>query len=133
MVLTWNDRFLLLEAAARLFVARLTIALLPFRTIARRLGTQGGESPRDEPHGTARRIRWAVAAISRRAPWRCECLEQAVAAKMMLRARRIPSTLYLGVEPGDAAKAHAWLRSGSLFVTGGDASGRFAVLSTFAD
>lgn len=130
---TWSDDRLLLEAAARLFVARVMIALLPFRTIARRLGRQGSESPRDETHSAAPRIRWAIAAISRRAPWRCQCLEQAVAAKMMLRARRIPSTLYLGVEPGAEAKAHAWLRSGSLFVTGGDASGRFAVLSTFAD
>jgi Transglutaminase-like superfamily len=128
----WSDRFLLLEAALRLLAARMSVALLPFRVVSRRLGDPARESPRDEPPAIARRIRWAIAAISRRAPWRCQCLEQAIAAKMMLRARRVPNTLYLGVAQGEA-KAHAWLRSGSFFVTGGDGSHRFAILSSFSD
>ncbi|HEX8152694.1 MAG TPA: lasso peptide biosynthesis B2 protein, partial [Thermoanaerobaculia bacterium] len=83
-----------------------------------------------------RRIRWAIGAVSRRAPWRCLCLEQAVAAKMMLRTRGIASTLYLGVarDPGNAAvQAHAWLRCGSYYVTGGETRERYAVVSTFAE
>jgi len=54
---------------------------------------------------------------------------------MMLRARGVPNTLYLGfARAGDSApQAHAWLRSGSSFVTGGEGAGHFAVITTFSD
>jgi hypothetical protein len=75
-------------------------------------------------------IRRALLAAARRAPWRCQCLEQSIAGKLMLRRRRIPATLYLGVEKTeDAIHAHAWLRCGSTFVTGGDGSTRYSIVS----
>jgi hypothetical protein len=129
----------LAEATTWLALARLAIVLLPFPPLARRLGEHMHETPiedDDRRAPTLRRIRWAIAATSRRAPWRCLCLEQAVAAKMMLRTRRIPSTLYLGVarEPETAAvQAHAWVRCGTQFVTGGDGSSTYAVVSTFGE
>ena len=54
----------------------------------------------------------------------------------LLRRRRIPSTLYLGVaksaEPPQDLTAHAWVRCGEHPITGGDGQRRFTVLSTFA-
>jgi hypothetical protein len=129
-------RRLLIEAIARLAVARIAVAFVPFRFIARRLGVAEGEpslQPVDDP-SKLREISWAIQTVSRRAPWRCKCLEQGVAAKMMLRRRGLPSTLYLGVARRDAElEAHAWLRSGTFIVTGGGDLTRFAVVSTFAD
>jgi hypothetical protein len=48
----------------------------------------------------------------------------------MLHLRGIPATLYLGVEKrDDRVHAHAWLRCGTTFVTGGDGSARYSVVS----
>jgi hypothetical protein len=151
---SWPDRFLFLEAMLRLALARLMLVALPFHTVARRLGTPASSpagreasrfpaaarTPPDQPPGRRRsaasdaallqRIRWALLAAARRAPWRCQCLEQSLAGKMMLRARGIPATLYLGVEKrGDALRAHAWVRSGDVFIAGGDGSTRYSIVS----
>ncbi|HEX2087349.1 MAG TPA: lasso peptide biosynthesis B2 protein [Solirubrobacteraceae bacterium] len=138
--LPWADRALLAEAAVLLALARLAVVLVPFRVIARRLGPRMAETPRVdavEPE-RLRRLTWAIAAVARRTPWRSQCLEQALAAKAMLRRRGIASTLYLGVARGAAGAprpfdAHAWLRSGTVHVTGGAGAGRYAVVATFAD
>jgi len=46
-----------------------------------------------------------------RVPWRAKCLEQALAAKMMLRRRKIANELYLGVKQEENKMlAHAWLQ-----------------------
>jgi len=123
---------------AWLAAARLVILLVPFRRFSGRLGAHMLESPLDDDpgrRGTLRRVAWALAATSRRVPWRCQCLEQGIAGKMLLRARGIPNTLYLGVARGadEPIQAHAWLRSGAWYLTGGDGRGRYAVVSMFAD
>lgn len=131
------DYGLLLEAAGWLAAARLAVLLVPFRILSRRLGTHMAESPADDdPRSeTLRRVGWALHAVSRRAPWRSLCLEQGLAGKMMLRRRDLPNTLYLGVARDTAAqvRAHAWLRSGRLYVSGAEGRERFTVVSTFAD
>jgi hypothetical protein len=59
---------------------------------------------------------------------------QAIAAKLMLKRRGIPSTLHLGVAKEDNRfMAHAWLRSGSIILTGGAGRERFTIISTFAE
>jgi len=117
------DRRLLLEALVLLCWARLLIRFAPFRRIAPRLGRAMAESSRDvEPSQMERalRIGWAVQAVARHVPFGFVCLPQAVAAKWMLRRRRLPSTLYLGLNQKEDSKltAHAWLRVGNKILTG---------------
>ena len=133
--LSWADRRLLVEATVLLAMVRFALVLLPFRLVARHLGAPRQESDADvTERPVLRRVAWAIDAVSRRAPWRCKCLEQGIAAKMMLRRRRLANTLYLGVARGDREiEAHAWLRSGTMYVTGGSDNQRFSVVSTFAD
>jgi hypothetical protein len=93
------------------------------------------ESPPAEDDRTlkqAESIRWAVDTAARVLPWKPVCLPQALAGTAMLRRRRIASTLYLGVDPGRGLDAHAWVRVGTLIVTGGPLETRFSVVSTFA-
>lgn len=137
---SWADRALLAEAVTCLALARGAVRCLPFRRIAVRLGDHMEETGlTDEPEQArvGRRVGWAIAAVSARAPWRCQCLEQALAGKAMLRRRRIPNTMYLGAAraagEGRPVEAHAWLRAGTLHVTGGASVERYVVLSTFAD
>jgi hypothetical protein len=136
---SWRDRALVAEAAVCLALARLAVLVLPFRAIAAGLGRPMEESdltdsPADVELG--RRIAWALGAVSARAWWRTKCLEQALAGGAMLRLRRVPNTLYLGVaraaDGESPLDAHAWLRTGTLHVTGGARCERYAVLSTFA-
>lgn len=131
---------MLAEAAILLALVRMAELVLPFRVIARHLGDHMAESDtRDDPYRLAvgRRIGWAVRAISNHVPWRAKCLEQALAAKAMLRIRHISNTMYLGVAPGgdphSPLDAHAWLRTGNLHVTGGSHVDHYTVMSTFAD
>ncbi len=133
--LSWADRGLLVEATLRLAAARMALLLVPFRLVSRHLGVPRRETAQDQgDRALLRRVSWAIGAVSRRAPWRCKCMEQGIAAKMMLRRRRLANTLYLGVARGDQQiEAHAWLRSGTVYVTGGAGRERFSVVSTFAD
>ena len=113
------------------------MAFLPFRRIARWLGTPGAESPTmatDEEVGTAREVGWAVGAVARRIPWDGRCLAQALAATGMLRRRGLEGTVSFGVSKGESAEfdAHAWLRMGSCMVTGGPGHQRFKAFTTFA-
>ncbi|MBT8342095.1 MAG: lasso peptide biosynthesis B2 protein, partial [Desulfatitalea sp.] len=82
-----------------------------------------------------RQVRWAIRAASRYAPWRCLCLEQAMTAKALLHRKGLQSTLYLGLTRDDAGalQAHAWLRCGSVVLTGGRDMARYTVVSTFAE
>ena len=136
--LSWGDRWLLVEAAAWLGGARLAIRVLPFRCIAPHLGVAGTEtSGVDDPDTFERvgRIGWALRTTSRHTPWESACLVQGVAGKGMLGVRGIASTLYLGVElDGDGEErmsAHAWLRCGTMVLTGANDRHRFKIVATF--
>ena len=121
------------EAVAYLALARVAVLALPLRVISPRLGVLRAETPTAGPIDPASyRVGRAIGAAARRVPWRSECLEQAIAAKTMLRRRGVHSTLYLGVAR-DPIEAHAWVRVGTLHVTGGQDVARYAVVASFAD
>ena len=124
-------RLLMAEAAFFLTVASLALKLVPFRVIAGRLGKAL------EPAEAAALLADAAAVPERREvifevsravrsaavymPLRALCFEQAIAAKYMLRRRRITGALHLGVVPGGAGEdmtAHAWLDAAGAKVTG---------------
>jgi hypothetical protein len=130
-------KLLLCEALAALALARLAMALLPFRRIAAWLGTPGTESVQrftNEQTLTAEAVGQAVTAVARRVPWDGRCLAQALAASGMLRRRGMEGTVSFGVRQGQSAgfDAHAWLRIGSSIVTGAPAHEQFKAFTTFA-
>lgn len=143
--LSWSDRWLLLQVFILLAVARLALRLLPFRRLARYLGPLQTETPPDaspDHLAQARRIALAVARVSPHTPWESNCFPQALAAKFWLRHHSIPSTLYLGValnkagaNAPDRAKmeAHAWLRCGSMIVTGEAGHHLYTVVARFGE
>jgi hypothetical protein len=132
------DKGLFLEALTLLALARMAVLLLPFRWVARVLGKQEAESPQQEDAANdlrVRRIGVMVRETARNVPWTSKCLDQALAARIMLARRGIATTVYFGVNHDEQGRlaAHAWLRSGTLYVTGGAHRGRFTVINTFAD
>lgn len=108
-----------------------------FAKVAPSLGRKAEETPHDldERHNrTLKHIRSAIAVMSRYTPWDSKCMIQAMAGMRMLERRSIPSTLYLGTARDEHGKliAHAWLRSGSIYVSGYEVMNQFAVVEKFA-
>ena len=133
---SWRDQWLFVTAYILLGLARLAINTLKFEALAKCLGTSGVETSTVElpAHlAEARRIAWAVGAASRYTPWSSNCFPQAVAARFLLRRRGIPSTLYLGAafKARTELEAHAWLRCGPLYVTGGAVHSHFGTVGIF--
>lgn len=142
--LPWQDRWLLFETYILLGLARLAINIIPLRRLAPWIGAQAQETPAEISPAHLReavRIAWAVRTVSRYTPWQSNCYPQALTAKLLLRRKQIPSTLYLGAtlhpatagQPasGPAMTAHAWLRCGPLYVTGGRGQDTYTVLAAF--
>lgn len=121
--LTAEERGLLAEAVAWLALARLALLVLPFGVIAPRLGRPLPPSTAPDAldaRGTAqaRLVGWAVTRAAAHVPFRAVCLQQAVAAKLMLRRRGVAASVHLGVMKTNALAAHAWTDAGSVEVTG---------------
>ena len=114
--LPWAERWLLFEVFCLLGIARLTLLLIPFRHLARRLGPLHTETPPDAPPAHvahAQRVGQAIARVSPHTPWTSNCFPQALVAKYWLQRRRIPTTLYLGVAlTKDAASTPARMGGG---------------------
>jgi hypothetical protein len=133
---SWQERWLFVQAYCLLGVARLRIDTTKFETLSRSLGTAGHETPREETPEhlrEARRVAWAVRSASRFTPWKSNCFPQAITAKILLRRKGIASTLYLGAafKARSELEAHAWLRCGPLYVTGGAGHRHFGTLGIF--
>jgi hypothetical protein len=128
------DRWLVLEAATLLAVARLGIAVLQFSNVRRALD-RGARifDPRRHPSGPpVARIGWAVTAAARRAPFRSTCLLESLAADAMLRRRGYASEIRFGVRTPNAGAlaAHAWVEHAGAVVFGAlDEQREYSVLS----
>lgn len=134
------------EAALALVHARLA-TLWPTRTYARHLGRLAAGDTDDaaaEKPGLASlrdavEIGRMVERVARSMPFPALCLQQAIAARRMLRRRGIAATLHLGVvrDPAERAKsasgaiAHAWVRCGGQAVTGGEDVSRYVIVGSF--
>lgn len=135
----WADKWLLVQVYGLLGVTRLAINTLSFKRLARYFGPHKVETPADVPAehlAAARHIAWAIRRVSPYTPWKSNCFPQALTAKILLRRRGIPSTLYLGAafkEDKSGLEAHAWLRCGPLYVTGGKGDEKFGTVGVFGE
>ena len=102
--------------------------MLPFRAVRHLLGDH--RAPRTAatlpPAGRretdrARRIGRLVQVAATRVPWRADCYPQALTARLLLRAARVPHRTTFGVRRDDhgALRAHVWVSAGGVTVTGG--------------
>ena len=126
-----KDRILTYEAAIFLAIARTWLLVVPFRKIAETLGTSHpAATPRnnlaptsDGDDEVSRRISEAVTRAAKNIPLHAVCIQQAIAAKIMLQRRGIPCVMHFGVarglpDSGAAMRAHAWLQTANVEITG---------------
>lgn len=130
----------LLAGVALLLIGLSTVVvtLLPMRLWRGLLGRPVGAiacTPvlSEEQIHCARILRAAISRAASVAPYRSDCLPQAVTGALLCKAYGVPSAVHFGTKPGDAAKllAHAWLAAGPLAVTGGHSWRQFSVVACF--
>ncbi|MBO0958862.1 lasso peptide biosynthesis B2 protein [Neobacillus sp. MM2021_6] len=136
MLLDMKIKLLLVEAFLLLGWARI-LKGISFSKVAPSLGEHMKETTFDMDEGNRKLIRnvsQAVNIMSRYTIWESMCLVKAIAAMKMLEKRKIESTIYFGTSKDENGKliAHAWLRSGPLFITGAEVMDQFVVVSKFA-
>jgi hypothetical protein len=138
-----HRRRLLVEAAFWLLVARIALLAVPFPRLARRIGDF--VPPSDErvarawqrgsaaDASIAEEIGWATVRAARHVPFKAVCLPQAMAARIMLRRRGVPSVLHFGAAKGRdrPIDAHAWLDAAGVEVTGYPVAADFAEIACF--
>lgn len=116
-----------LEALVAVPLARLAVALLPFRVIHRAI--EAAMRHRGSPSNVPReRIARAVVRVARRVPG-ASCLTQVVGAALLFACHGHEATVRLGVARADGpVAAHAWLESDGVVVLGEPEPGTFVML-----
>jgi hypothetical protein len=130
----------ILEAMLSLATARVLL-LLPFRWLAPFIGQPHPATDHairvydSNETSSALTVRRAILRVSQRMPWHLSCLVRAIAAQMMLRRRRLPSVLHLGVLVRNRTElcAHAWLRCGDIDVVGAEIAGDYTPIAAFCE
>ena len=129
-----SSKLLLLESYLYLAWARI-LKRIPFAKLSPSLGAPMQETSREPGNtDTLKAISKSINLMSRYTWWESQCLVKAIAAMKMLKKRKIDCTLYLGTAKDEDGTmiAHAWVRSGTYYVTGKEGMERFTVVGKFA-
>ena len=121
-------------------IAKATIVTVSFRRLAPRLGNAVGVAPwvpiiDEAQQKRARLIGQVIRLASRYTPWDSNCFPQAIIAKAMLAAYRVPYCLFFGLYRNAATgafDAHAWVVAGRVKVIGGWAFDKYTVVGVFS-
>ncbi|WP_017672021.1 lasso peptide biosynthesis B2 protein [Blastomonas sp. AAP53] len=120
-------------------IARLAVLLVPFRHLGRFVGVPAGVNAW-VPLATEAQCRRAdaIGQVIRLAasytPFDANCFTQALAARALLGLYRIPYALFFGVARDQLAaglKAHAWVATGPVKVTGNESFSTFTVVGMY--
>ncbi len=132
-----KSRLALGEAAALLLLARVAVALVPFRTLMSLVSRppRRNEVSGRERNRARREVSSAVARASWHFPVKTTCLHRAMTAQSMLRRRGVGATLFYGAAtlPGKGLTAHAWVNDGDRGVVGFEEASRYTVLARFPE
>lgn len=97
-------------------------------------GEEGRESKftdTEEHYRYAYLVSKVVNRICSKTDWESKCLVRALTAQRLLADKGIHTTMYLGCRlDADKMVAHAWLRCGEMYVTGGNGAG-YSVVDKF--
>jgi hypothetical protein len=134
-----RDKALLIAAWGLIGLAAALLRLLPFRRLAPLLGMPIGAvaclplaSKRQLYRAHA--VRRAILRAARVAPFRSDCLPQAIVAAVLCRVLGVPAATHLGVrldEGPEPMAAHAWVACGPAAITGGHGFRSYAPVACF--
>jgi hypothetical protein len=125
-----KERYILVKAFFLLIIIRLSLWLLPFRTLQNTLERLfHSPTTSHEPSLPSEKFSWAVVAISPYVP-SATCLAQALTLQALLSKEGIHSDLRIGVarDDGTGITAHAWLEIDGKVIIGGQERDRYTRL-----
>lgn len=133
------DKALLVAAWCLIGLAAVCLRLVPFRRLAPFLGVPIGAVAwvpiaDNAQIARAHMVRRAILRAARIAPFRSDCLPQALAAAVLCRTLKVPASIHLGVRldhSNSPISAHAWVCSGPAAVTGGRSFGTYTAVACF--
>ena len=115
-------------------IYRFEVFFIKPKYLRKHWGIEGQESPENEvgwKYTFAVYVAKVVDRICSKTAWESKCLVRALTAQKLLKKKGIQSTMYLGCSMEDGKMtAHAWLRCGKLYVTGGDGTG-YSIVDKF--
>jgi hypothetical protein len=121
--LSAGEQWLLIKASMLLWVVKVGLVLLPFRSLRRFLdklaGLPFGFSRPEQ--SSAEQAVWAVELAGRLMPQASTCLTKALTAQVLLLRRGHPALVHIGTVKGVGGEfqAHAWVESGGEVLVGG--------------
>jgi hypothetical protein len=127
------DQGLFLRTLFLLWMLQFRLWFLPFRAV-RRFSASAASKARENPEWDslfADRVFWSVRIAARTLPGKRTCLVQALAVRILLARRLIPSELCLGVKKDGAGKleAHAWVKCRGEILFGGEGLDGYTLLT----
>lgn len=129
-----KNRWLSIKALFLSAFFRICILCVPMKRLKKYMGTPNKESALEESTEIYRKVYKVAHSVNRvcdQTPWESKCLVRALTAQYLLKKQKIPTTLYLGVGKDDEKMtAHAWIRTGTYYVTGGNGEG-YAMVAKF--
>jgi Transglutaminase-like superfamily len=135
LLLPTADKWLLIKAAFLLEATKLCMHLLPFQTLLRlsaRAASTFVTRPRHADPAFIDQVAWAVEVASRYTPGAKTCLNQALAAQVLLAQDGYSALIHIGATKGKGGQfqAHAWVESEGKVVIGGSGLECFTPLAT---
>lgn len=114
---------------------RLCLLVLKMTQMEKMMGIRGEESVMEETAENlwmSKIVGFHVNRVTEHLPLKRKCWVRALTARKLLMKKGICTTLYMGVGKDDDGNmiAHAWLRCGQRFVTGGNGDG-YAMVAKF--
>lgn len=113
---------------------RLCLLFVPMSRIEKMIGVKGEESEAEETSENlrlAQLVGFHVNRVTGHLPLKRKCFVRALSARKILMKKGVNTTLYLGVrKENDKMAAHAWLRCGQIYVTGGNGTD-YAMVAKF--
>jgi Ca2+-dependent lipid-binding protein len=114
---------------------RFQIVMRKSKNMKKKWGIEGEESIREldiEKYRYVKKVSYAVNQVCNKTRWESKCLVRALTAQKLLKRKKLPSTLYLGCGRDENGQmiAHAWIRCGQMYVTGGDGH-QYAIVDKF--
>ena len=126
-------RRFILEAARELAWSTGERRLGPKGDLGERFGEPSAELPSlaGSATGVEASVGSAISSVARFGRGQINCLDQAMAARRMLARRGLESTIVIGLAPGEAWGAHAWVVGTTGVVVGGRNDDRFTPVTAF--
>jgi transglutaminase superfamily protein len=133
----WSTKLLFAEAVITSAYVKATLLFLPFRKVVAWLGSSGaqaGDAPSAEKIDLIKKVKFALKLCDRYTPWPTECYTSSLTAKIMLKRRKLASTLFFGFRKDEknSLKGHSWLQCSGEVVTGWCDFSQYHVHSSFS-